>query len=61
MADERKLNRSPSINKDYYYYYYYYPTSSISQVLHRKYTSPHQYHKYYIESTPHLINITSIT
>ena len=24
MADERKLNGSPSINKDYYYYYYYY-------------------------------------
>ena len=23
MADERKLNGSPSINKDYYYYYYY--------------------------------------
>ena len=22
MADERKLNGSPSINKDYYYYYY---------------------------------------
>ena len=24
MADERKLNEQPSINKDYYYYYYYY-------------------------------------
>ena len=24
MADERKLNGSPSINKEYYYYYYYY-------------------------------------
>ena len=24
MPDERKLNGSPSINKDYYYYYYYY-------------------------------------
>ena len=24
MADERKLNGSPSVNKDYYYYYYYY-------------------------------------
>ena len=23
MADERKLNEQPSINKDYYYYYYY--------------------------------------
>ena len=23
MADERKLNGSPSINKEYYYYYYY--------------------------------------
>ena len=22
MADERKLNEQPSINKDYYYYYY---------------------------------------
>ena len=22
MADERKLNGSPSINKDYYYYYH---------------------------------------
>ena len=22
MADERKLNGSPSINKEYYYYYY---------------------------------------
>ena len=26
MADERKLNEQPSINKDYYYYYYYYNT-----------------------------------
>ena len=24
MADERKLNEQPSINKDYYYYYYYF-------------------------------------
>ena len=24
MADERKLNEQPSINKNYYYYYYYY-------------------------------------
>ena len=24
MADERKHNEQPSINKDYYYYYYYY-------------------------------------
>ena len=24
MADERKLNGSPSINKEYYHYYYYY-------------------------------------
>ena len=24
MADERKLNEQPSIDKDYYYYYYYY-------------------------------------
>ena len=24
MADGRKLNEQPSINKDYYYYYYYY-------------------------------------
>ena len=23
MADERKLNKSPPINKEYYYYYYY--------------------------------------
>ena len=23
MADERKLNEQPSINKDYYYYHYY--------------------------------------
>ena len=22
MADERKLNGSPSLNKEYYYYYY---------------------------------------
>ena len=27
MADERKLNGSPSINKEYYYYYYYYYAS----------------------------------
>ena len=24
MADERKLNGTPSINEEYYYYYYYY-------------------------------------
>ena len=29
MADERKLNGSPSINKDYYYYYYYYNEKSF--------------------------------
>ena len=29
MADERKLNEQPSINKDYYYYYYYYNSRPI--------------------------------
>ena len=24
LADERELNGSPSMNKEYYYYYYYY-------------------------------------
>ena len=33
MADERKLNGSPSINKDYYYYYYYYYYYKISYFL----------------------------
>ena len=29
MADERKLNGSPSINKEYYYNYYYYYCYSV--------------------------------
>ena len=34
MADERKLNGSPSINKDYYYYYYYYTYTYIHIYTH---------------------------
>ena len=33
MADERKLNEQPSINKDYYYYYYYYNVWPASQTM----------------------------
>ena len=33
MADERKLNGSPSINKEYYYYYYNRPTLHILHCL----------------------------
>ena len=34
MADERKLNGSPSINKDYYYYYYYYYSTIYVAIKH---------------------------
>ena len=37
MADERKLNEQPSINKDYYYYYYYYITAMYNQILDTSY------------------------
>ena len=35
MADERKLNGSPSINKEYYYYYYYYIHVALDETIHQ--------------------------
>ena len=35
MADERKLNEQPSINKDYYYHNYYYYISILPKMKQR--------------------------